>query len=808
MQKLAVPAGLLWLLCSTPAIAAGEDGSLVGCDTAALQRGWSIVGGRRVFNEEDFRAIAIQLETPVYKAATGNSREPRSLRFSEHVIIVDPGENTPRIKVKDIGAQALGWVNRNELLCRVLPVNDRETGLYRRAVVRTATDVRGAVQEKEVYHSLDRRCEGGRTACVKVSRFQWYFVYAEIQDHYLISESASLGNSSQRLLGWLPVADALNWNTALGLRPSEQLAERRGPNNEPESYVCAYATVEELNSRSGCKEILGGMRWYNLDARMAVLKESSRERYYEVAFSNAFRNPDEQGRDPTTLVDPLKRLDVFFVIDGTKSMEPVIEGVKKIVGVFKERLRGKLSESLSQGGVLRFGFRIYRDSIRGGGDGVANSEHLALTNTCDKSNEPEFTRSFLAVKAFEPQGDDDYHENLFGALVQASADASACPDHTKVIFVIGDHGYDAAKQKARGFRDYTDAQVANLLKKGPRFNAQPIVVFIQTPSEETNPSVPAGSKARYKEAYDAFGKQAADILKGIYEGSPITTGAQHFIRLPPGSISDSVADRAANQVETYLRPDALALISERMRGGQSLVQIIDALRANSELNIPIRYLQFVESSLCDRLGARCRESVFETVNTAYVQRADDLVPEVMMSRDQLDKWLTILARFDAAMRRAISSSQTRGLIINALLQDIGDVLQIDVPNTPTEIGKLLQFQGGIPAAASSKLMQYTPIDLNRVPPCEIDYLVHYASRKHAILKIIVEGDGRQMPNYQEERWPDGQCPGLTDKGKNIPWIKSEVRPQRLNNPTAGTNYTFLRRRGQDTVYWIPVRFLP
>src|SRR5207253_2585604 len=149
-------------------------------------------------------------------------------------------------------------------------------------------------QEKSVYHSLDRRCEGGASGCVKVSRFQWYFVYAELQNHYLIAESESLGNSTQRLLGWLPKDDALNWNTALGLRPSEKLAEP-----PPERWVCAFASLGDLRSNSNCNEILGGMRWFNLDARMAVLKESGRDNHFEVAFSNAFKSA-EQGRDPSS----------------------------------------------------------------------------------------------------------------------------------------------------------------------------------------------------------------------------------------------------------------------------------------------------------------------------------------------------------------------------------------------------------------------------------------------------------------------------------------------------------------------------
>jgi hypothetical protein len=798
-----------WLLFDGPAIAATDAAPSTGCEVIALQHGWEVQNGRRVFNEADIRAVSFQIDTPVYTAATGDTRAQRSLRFSEHVIIVDPGEGTGRIKVKDIGGQPLGWLNRGDVLCRLKPMTDPETGLYRRAVVRTAPDVQGKPQEKEVYQSLDKRCEGGNRACVKVSRFQWYFIYAEMQDQYLISEAPALGNSTLRLLGWLPKGDAIPWNTALGLRPAEQLEHRKGPHNESEDYVCAYASVADLNSHTGCKEILGGMRWFNLDARLAVLQENKAGHYYQVAFSNAFRNPDQSSSDGASVAEGLKFVDVFFVIDGTKSMQPVIDGVKSIVGKLAQKVKSKVA----QGGIVRFGFRVYRDSIRGGQDGVENSEHLVLPNSCEKTNESEFTKALETVNAFEPPGDDDYPENLFAGLMQASADMYACPDHAKIVFVIGDHGYDPEKQKLRGFKWYNEAQVAAVFKKGLRFKTQPIVIFIQTPSESNNlAAVPATHKVKYDAAYELFRRQGNDILKLIYDGSGMETASQNFVALPEGDISSAVVDNTVARVDEFFRPDVVAQIMTRLSAGQSLVDIIQSLQGNSELNIPIRYLQFVERSLCDRLGERCHQSVFETVNTAYVPTDDVLIPEVMLTRDQLDRWLEILGKFNAAMSRVLSSQQERARIVNALLQDIGDVLQYTIPNNQTELGKFLQFQGGLPAAANSKLMQYSPVELassTKIPPCEVDYLVQYASRKYEILKLIVEGEGRYLPVYQESRWPDGACPGISAKGKNIPNISGQIQPGRLNPPTGGTDYTFLRRLpNRGAIYWIPVRYLP
>ena len=76
------------------------------------------------------------------------------------------------------------------------------------------------------------------------------------------------------------------------------------------------------------------------------------------------------------------------------------------------------------------------------------------------SNEQEFRTAFQAVKAYEPAGDDDFPENTFGGMVQASEDVAPCSDHTKLVFIIGDHGYDGAKQERRGHERWTEEQVA------------------------------------------------------------------------------------------------------------------------------------------------------------------------------------------------------------------------------------------------------------------------------------------------------------------------------------------------------------
>src|SRR5262249_53412557 len=89
--------------------------------------------------------------------------------------------------------------------------------------------------------------------------------------------------------------------------------------------------------------------------------------------------------------------------------------------------------------------------------GVAPTRVRRRASACGTSSEREFRTAVQAVKAEEPAGDDDLPENTFGGMVQASEDVAPCSDHTKLVFIIGDHGYDGAKQESRGHERWTEA---------------------------------------------------------------------------------------------------------------------------------------------------------------------------------------------------------------------------------------------------------------------------------------------------------------------------------------------------------------
>jgi hypothetical protein len=464
---------------------------------------------------------------------------------------------------------------------------------------------------------------------------------------------------------------------------------------------------------------------------------------------------------------------------------------------------------------VRYGFRIYRDSNpKTRLDGVSNSESLPLSKTvCDKTNLTEFDAAFAPVKAYDPDADDDFSENSFGGLIQAAEDISGCPDNAKLVFIIGDAGYDADKQRSRVFSVWSESQIAERFKgkkqlPASKFETQPILVFIQPPREKGQVNV-----AGYDKAYTAFKTQAQSILSQVYAATAITDAAtKNFIELPQdaaGAGQQAAIDETLLRIDRSMNPDAIREVMQGVQAGQSLESIIERLRNNSQMNIPINYLQFIEESLCRRLGDQCRKAVLEAVNRAFVPVDDKVIPEVLLSRDQLDRWLKILNLFKS-FGTNVAGAAGRAQLVNTMYSSIGSLVQIDMQNDGVSLANKLQFAAGLPNSGRSRLMQYSDSDLtnvNLVPACEIENLKQYSIKKYDLLNVVFSNEGKTRPVFTETTWPEGACP-MSPKGKNVPFIDGDVRPQPINPPGQQTNYTMMHRRGNDLFFWLPVNYLP
>lgn len=761
-----------------------------------------------------------------YAGAEGD-RAAGTLPFNRTVLVVEA--TADRAQLRDYDTEAdLGWVDLGDLLCQHEPLRDPATRLEIKAFITTGTVFRGESQSVATYPNpeLSGCGQAGQPGCVQLGRMESFFVYSETPESVLLSRDLLLeggGDSDgSPLVGWVARSDVILWNTAVGLRPAADLRPPDG--SEGEGAICAYATRELAlaGDDAHCAAILGGERWFNLPLRMPVISED--EELFEVVIaSSGLADPAQPGGGAGTFVinppapleigDNLRQVDVFFVVDGTRSMGPSIDQIRGtpsgngddgVIGAIRDALGHRLGKDEV---TIRYGFRIYRDTIPGDartglgiGHVLEDTDCATMTQQQVAANHRAFQSALAQVRATDDpmRGyPDDYPENVFGALVQAYADSAGCDDNVKVYIVIGDAGYDAEAQVERGQPAVDPARIIARLQ-GPNV----LTFFLRSPRD------PANTTAEYGEAFDLFRTQATAIAEQVY------AGRQGFDTIPTdrfvmdiardGREEEQMLDTIAELVAELANTSVDRQIEFRIRGGQSLVEIIEELSRDEDM--PVLRLALIEDSLCRNNEERCRESILETIETVFIPKdqlpgQDPFVEEILMSSIDLNKWRSLVQVFNPEM----SGADKREELVDSMVRTLETILSH--PEDPMRIGETayeyLQRVGGLPIGSQSAFLSYHPGELENaevVRTCEIEHLIQYATRLSDLLIRI--GGGESEPLFETRAYPQDRCINMTATGRGVPVIVDPGATRHL--PYGGFRTQAFGR----TLYWIPRRYLP
>jgi len=797
-----------------------------GCEAGNFESYWYSEGGRQLFDKSAKKIHAIIMGVPVYKESFGEEKAGRTLNFGERVALIDPGRSKKRMQIADLSGNPLGWVNRNDMLCRDIPLIDENSKLFRRVFVTTRAHVRGDTTgvQRTLYHSLDGRCQGGQDKCPKASRFEWYFIYAESQKKFLISFSARMNDTGARLHGWLRKQDGIPWNTAMALRPKDDLVNEEPPSNLPpnlrrlnihQNFVCAYNRREDVGNLEKCQPVKGGDDWYYSHVRLPVLED--KDGIYKVAFSGGAQSPERAPRVPD--LSGLSKLDVMFVIDGTASMQPVIDAIRGTPGHpgLVERLKQAIRSKVDGGGQYHLGFRIYRDSHAGVGDGVENSEaYVAGQGKC-QNNGDEFIRHFRNVSAHDTPGDRDNEENLFLALKMAATDMGACRDFNKLIIVIGDHGYNGEMQRRRGFPAFSVTQIARRFRKGPMFKRTPTIMFIQIPSQENA----ARNKEKYRASYTLFEKQAKSILKeqiwkpGMSDEELRERMNALFLRIDSNNMNEQIIREIVGRLDSIFFQPALAQdISSGLRSGESLDSIIARMRGQSGTNVPGWFWDTIHSDLCAEVGRQCHSAIIDVVGKAYIKHSDKLDHDVLISKRQLEQWVDVLRIFDSD---ASAGRRGRAALVDAMVRKISNLTNASPDYTPSwrdrsrtmTIGEFLQLHMHLPYGFDSPSLAYTEQELKdprKVPDCEIDHLKSNVRKKRRIMSSALNS----TISYYGQRPPIlNNCPNMSSKGRKVKLIIEPIIVRALGGlGNGGRSKSLSFVVNTHMFFWIPVRYFP
>ncbi|KHD07623.1 hypothetical protein PN36_04000 [Candidatus Thiomargarita nelsonii] len=740
-----------------------------------------------------------------------------------------------RIKVATEGHdEPLGWVSLNDLLCTNRPIINPKKGLEKKFYIKTEIQQREQGKPSAFINAYPIPAEQCYDKCRQLSRFTMYFIVDQEKDWYLLADDYHI---TRPLVGWVRKTDGYLWDTAYGLRPRDDLEYKGNVGAE-----CVYQSLDNAIKKHRCMPVLGGKSWYQDAVRIPLLdivdrnghhippknfadKKGDQKTFYKVALAMPGIGVTKDFKiTPQTLGEPsieeglasMKFIDVFFLIDGTATMQPVIDmirGKKGAPGIV-QNIANTLQKSPDfKDSKIRFGFRVYRDSYAGPnnlGEGLPlRAEHCEeLPENYLKKNRQHFQDKIAKVQAsVDDKGQDDYPENLFGGLKKVlNRDLRSCERHTKLLFVIGDHGYDKKMLNMKKLQPHLKK-----LKQG-----RLVTFFIQMPNKANTAKTPDA----YNRAYQLYCTQGDKFLQAVLKGKKNRSKDDYLIRLqdkagsssPKGTPCAQWKTIPFNKLENHIlkgirgfsKSSLLSELAVDLRGGAALKTLIEQLR-QKHTDVPGLFWEFLEEGNCKTLGKQCDESVSDITFEGYIPVTDNISLDVWMTANQLLDFKQNLLQIFKGLHTQSSSNQ-RDQIVSAIAESLKIRLMKPEIEPDDTYADYIQRKGGLPVSSNSLLLSYKPEQLeneNEVPDCELDRLAVLATNKEEMLSIIYEGKYR--PHFKTKQYPKNTCTKASENGKRIPFISGRISKKRLGDDDS---YHYDHNRETKTIYWVPQEYLP
>ena len=723
-----------------------------------------------------------------------------------------------------------GWILKKDLLCAKTPLvadDGPELVFY----IKTTTAPRETPETIAVYdHS-----SGGKKIR-ELSRFDSYYIMDEQDGRYLLSKAYFIDNST-KLVGWVDKDKGFIWNSAFGLRPDEELENKA---------VTAYAAVD--TQRQYPIPILGGKHWYKIALRIpaqelqnnvykVVLPLSGTgvchyEGNNQVVCPQGLKTPVQNGSDS------LRHVDILFLLDGTKSMQKYIEAAKHAAQVIIDQVQKDPRFKSLQ---FRFAFRVYRDQYAGAKEfeglpfgrilgppdgGLMPVDDCVQVKT--KENVAAFEKTLGQVQT-SSDDHDDFAENLYGGLNQALTDLrSSCTQNAKILFVIGDSGYDSDAQRRKGRVPVDiDTLRTKLLSDGKNGITAVIPFFLRTPADE----IFYRGNEQYKIAYDNYRTQGNDIVQ-IMTVHMQEEFKRRGVNMPL-SPSDFLLDindaeliakvKSGLLISSAPPPAALDEIKARLDGGEALVKIIKSMQGKG---IPAVYFGQVLEKLCANLGKQCTEGIHDSTLPGVIDEdtkegPKKLTLDVWFTSNSLSEYIQILNGVrkireiqDARAKREKLTFELNK-VLEAVIKKPTYVECQDASDHAREctMAEYMSRYGHLPVRAKSPLLRYNMSDLKdptKVIDCEITALLRWVDHSYELLMVA---QGNRRPTWNSEG-KDPECRRADGSLVNIdiPFISTDsIRGEPFKDSAGNVDYDMLyshKLEDKLDLYWIPEEFLP
>lgn len=660
-----------------------------------------------------------------------------------------------RFYVRDIRTEkSLGWMNRDDLLCGHKALKAKN-GLDGRVFIKTEEKTFSSKNVADRFQSVtvsqsskEMKCSNN---CRKLSRFSGYFIYAkkDVSDcktaktsapcvKYLIADKFKL-ELEDILVGWISSDDVFLWNNAYGLRLSESFI---GDEGNDYKYICGYRTLEKAQreNKNDCViKLPGGWIWYETPTRM-LLQETIKENkntYYKVISPMAGERVDLS--KPVEIgLGNLRHIDIAFLVDGTNSMTSAMAGVKNVMKSFTKKLPRKIQ--------YRFAFQIYRDKYA---EDKEFGDALPFPNGCNaneeglKKNKDNFIskmEDILQASKNDAKKGDDHEENLFeGIKIVSSVLRGDCPEHMKLLFIIGDTGYSPENQKKKHGRDpvpieditsildgsYDVENEANDSVSG-KIDKPILAFFLQVQNKQP-------SNSDYNDAYKKFTTQANEIIKTLlYQTKQRMSKNEINIDLKKSdyfySLSDKdLVEKVSGTINTFAETASIVIteFDSRVQAGESPSAVMKEMMGDPRLgNIPGRFVEQVILSKCPTSQKCNRQARVDKIMEFYIKNSPEVIEDIWMRKNDYKNLLNNIRELAVVLSNAKDATEKQKSIEAALVLSIenklGRLLTKNEKNN--SIAELYKTKLKLAVPIDSPLFSLRLNEINTLPLCVVENL--------------------------------------------------------------------------------------
>ena len=380
---------------------------------------------------------------PIYSTVNGVTPLERVSFLEEFKVLEVDRAGWFRVGRQDVsGLKSVGWMRANDLILHQTALRNQYAGAQKCMILTPLSAARTAERLSDVtFTQFLQRPERGSATEGEARRFSIFFVLKkEVNERgnefALLASSSFIRQSTAKneILGWIPAKALTEWNSRVGLDFAAGSNASKAYGNAPIIVADNEADAQRFH-RNESVSIPMQTGTISSAPRMKITSSplpdieltNERLRIHEVVA--IIQNGESGAVDPAVneevsmYLESLQTINLFFVIDGTMSMQPYIGVVKALASNIAQFNQGRDYH-------IRMGFAVYRDFPDGAGKLLEVSEV--------NSDMEYFEERISQIQCYS--SDRDKPEAFYYGISEGLDRSGMLPTQTNLVILLGDVG--------------------------------------------------------------------------------------------------------------------------------------------------------------------------------------------------------------------------------------------------------------------------------------------------------------------------------------------------------------------------------